>query len=218
MKNEYLILLPETRKNNVDAYELVYHLLKTQKLDHAKPFRFSLLKVPFFETKTAEPNSMYLMINFDGLKAAPKSIDDVYKQRNCMTFSIEDENGQCMFDSFDEVNINATYEIKEICRNIIVENFGIPKFFIDADNATTMIDRETCEDFFKNNLHLQNYLSRGKGEAMYFARNSNDIAKPDTDNENPLFTVKETVKNILMQNKSDLKGDFDSLPTPPPRW
>lgn len=74
MKNEYLISLPETDEKSIDAYRLVWHILKTQNLDPTKPFRMALLNVPFFEAQTAEPNSMYLMINCDGFEVAPTTL------------------------------------------------------------------------------------------------------------------------------------------------
>lgn len=111
-----------------------------------------------------------------------------------MAFSVEDKNGQCIYDSVDNISTDATFEIKEICCEIVVNNFGIPELFIDADNAITKIDRETCEIFFKNNLHLgtSSDIDGNRTIIKYYAFNGREAVFSGAANENPLLAVRGT--------------------------
>lgn len=208
MENEYLISLPKINADIIDDYELVYHILKTQNFDYTKPFKLALLNVPFFEAKNAEPSSMYLMINSDGLKAAPESVIAVHNQRDCVSFSLEDKHGQCLCDSFHEISADPTSFINEICAEIIFSDFGIPEFFRDS-HGEIKIDRRTCETFIKNDLHLRLRSYRASDDCYresedsveYQAFNNNTKeACPVSMSNNPLIVVKDAVRDITMRN------------------
>lgn len=208
MKNQYLISLPETQGNSVDDCELVYHILKTQNFDYTKPFKLALLNVPFFEAKIAEPSSMYLMINSDGLKVAPESVNDVYNQRDCVAFSLEDKHGQCLCDSFHDISADPTSFINAICAEIISSDFGIPEFFRDS-HGEIKIDRKACETFIKNNLSLRLHSYRASDDCYresndsieYQAFNNNTKeACPVSMGNNPLIVVRDAYRDILTRN------------------